>query len=189
MLDWVRNCRVCTTKNLTFEQLEWAASYSAEEAADAVYGPAVGHCTARASCPRTSSACARAAGAVREARRRAGVRLSAPGNRRAFRRAGFESYGSTEMGPIAHECPHGSRHIMADHVRLEIFNGDSPAAPGEFGDIVVTSLFNRAMPLVRCRIGDRRRILPIRVLAACRIRCCPSSSAARRTCSRPRTVD
>jgi phenylacetate-coenzyme A ligase PaaK-like adenylate-forming protein len=27
LLDWVRNCRVCTTKNLTFEQLEWATSY------------------------------------------------------------------------------------------------------------------------------------------------------------------
>jgi phenylacetate-CoA ligase len=49
---------------------------------------------------------------------------------------------------------------MADHVHLEIFNGDQPAPPGEFGDLVLTSLFNRAMPLVRCRIGDRGRLSP-----------------------------
>ena len=160
MLDWVRNCRVCSTKNLTFEQLEWAASYLLKKR------PML--------CMGLPSAIAQLARHVRAHHPHAPAQLvpfvKLGGEQvydfqrqeiaEHFGARVFESYGSTEMGPIAHECPHGSRHIMADHVRLEIFNGDSPAAPGEFGDIVVTSLFNRAMPLVRCRIGDRGRISP-----------------------------
>jgi phenylacetate-CoA ligase len=160
LLDWVRNCRVCTTKNLTFQQLEWAAAYLLKKR------PML--------CMGLPSAIAQLARHVRA------HHPDAPAQLVPFVKLGgeqvydfqreeiaahlgarvFESYGSTEMGPIAHECPRGSRHIMADHVRLEIFDGDTPAAPGEFGDIVLTSLFNRAMPLVRCRIGDRGRISP-----------------------------
>lgn len=61
---------------------------------------------------------------------------------------------------MAMECPAGSMHIFAEHVHLEIFRNGEPAPVGEFGDIVVTSLANRAMPLVRCRVGDRGRISP-----------------------------
>ncbi len=101
----------------------------------------------------------------------------------------FESYGSTEMGPIAHECPAGSRHIMADHVYLEIFNGDEPAQPGEFGDLVLTSLFNRAMPLVRCRIGDRGQLSPESLLlwTAASV-CYPSSLGVQPTCLSQQTA-
>lgn len=160
LLDWVRNTRVCTTKKLTFEQLERAARYVLRRQ------PML--------CMGLPSAIAQLARHVRAHHPQAPAQL-APfvklGGEQVYdfqreeiaRHLGarvFESYGSTEMGPIAHECPYGSRHIMADHVRLEIFDGDRPAPPGEFGDIVVTSLFNRAMPLVRCRIGDRGRISP-----------------------------
>lgn len=69
-----------------------------------------------------------------------------------------QNYGCTEVGPIASECSHGRLHIFATHVHVEIFRGNEPAAPGEFGDLVVTSLGNRAMPLVRCRIGDQARL-------------------------------
>lgn len=70
----------------------------------------------------------------------------------------IETYGCTEVGPIAAECPAGSMHILAENVRVEIFRDDQPVSPGESGDIVVTSLCNRAMPLVRCKIGDVGRI-------------------------------
>jgi phenylacetate-CoA ligase len=70
----------------------------------------------------------------------------------------INSYGSTETGALAGECPAGSLHVYADHVHLEIFNGDSPAAPGETGEIVVTTLRNEAMPLVRYRVGDRGQL-------------------------------
>lgn len=70
----------------------------------------------------------------------------------------IEFYGCTEVGAIAAECPAGSLHVFSEHVHIEIFHGDRPAPPGEFGDIIATSLTNRAMPLVRCRIGDHGRL-------------------------------
>jgi phenylacetate-CoA ligase len=74
----------------------------------------------------------------------------------------IDSYGCTEIGAIAGECEAGSMHVFADHVHVEIFNGDAPADTGAFGDVVVTALRNRAMPLVRYRVGDRARLLPDR---------------------------
>lgn len=74
----------------------------------------------------------------------------------------INSYGCTETGALAGECPAGSLHVYADHVHVEIFNGDSPAGIGELGDLVVTSLRNTAMPLVRYRVGDRGRLSPER---------------------------
>jgi phenylacetate-CoA ligase len=70
----------------------------------------------------------------------------------------IESYGSTEVGAIASECTAGAMHVFSDHVHLEVMVDGRPAAPGEMGDLVLTSLTNRAMPLVRCRVGDRGRV-------------------------------
>ncbi len=72
----------------------------------------------------------------------------------------INSYGTTETGALAGECPAGSMHVYADHVHLEIFRDDAPAQPGEFGDIVVTTLYNTTMPLIRYRVGDRGRLSP-----------------------------
>jgi phenylacetate-CoA ligase len=74
----------------------------------------------------------------------------------------IDSYGCTEIGAIAGECPAGSMHIYADHLCLEVLDGSRPVAPGGFGDIVITGLRNTAMPLVRYRVGDRGRLLPNR---------------------------
>jgi len=71
----------------------------------------------------------------------------------------IDSYGCNEVGAIAGECPAGSMHIYSDHLFIEIFNGDTPARSGEFGDIVLTALHNPAMPLIRYRVGDRGRLL------------------------------
>jgi phenylacetate-CoA ligase len=71
-----------------------------------------------------------------------------------------ETYGCTEMGPIAAECTAGSMHILTSHVHVEIFRNGAPVPAGEFGDIVATSLSNTAMPLIRCKIGDSGCISP-----------------------------
>ncbi|HEX9706192.1 MAG TPA: hypothetical protein VGA24_01010 [Steroidobacteraceae bacterium] len=88
-------------------------------------------------------------------------------------RRAIDSYGCNEIGAIAGECPAGAMHIYSDHLYLEIFNGNTPARVGEFGDIVLTALHNPAMPLIRYRVGDRGRLaadpcrcgLPLPVLA------------------------
>jgi phenylacetate-CoA ligase len=64
-------------------------------------------------------------------------------------------YGCGEVGPIAYECPSGALHVMTDHLYVELVGpGGRPVRPGESGEIVVTDLANRAMPLVRYRLGD-----------------------------------
>lgn len=73
----------------------------------------------------------------------------------------FDIYGCTEMKEIAWECDrHDGYHINEDEVYVEILNGLTPVTPGEIGDIVLTDLRNKAMPLIRYRIGDRGRLLP-----------------------------
>jgi phenylacetate-CoA ligase len=52
------------------------------------------------------------------------------------------------------------RDLLSDNVHIEICRDGEPVRDGEFGDIVATSLSNRAMPLVRCRIGDSGAISP-----------------------------
>lgn len=66
-----------------------------------------------------------------------------------FQRKVFNEYGCGEVGSIAHECEHGSMHVMADNLHVEI-----DAEPGQPGEIIVTDYFNHVTPLVRYRLGD-----------------------------------
>lgn len=64
-------------------------------------------------------------------------------------------YGCGEVGPIAYECEAGSMHEMAESVFVEIIRSDgTEASAGEIGEVVVTDLCNRAMPLIRYCIED-----------------------------------
>jgi phenylacetate-CoA ligase len=67
-----------------------------------------------------------------------------------------DSYSAEEVGYIALQCPqHPHYHFQAECVRAEILDaGGRPCAPGELGRLVVTSLHNFAMPLVRYDIRD-----------------------------------
>lgn len=71
-----------------------------------------------------------------------------------------EAYGASETGAIAGECPAGNRHLYTANVYIELMDGGKPVPVGESGEIIATSLTNRAMPLVRIRVGDRARLLP-----------------------------
>lgn len=67
----------------------------------------------------------------------------------------YQRYGGWETGVIAHECPEGRLHEVAENVIVEIVRPDgSPAAAGEVGEVLVTTLCNHAMPIVRYRLGD-----------------------------------
>lgn len=67
-----------------------------------------------------------------------------------------DRYGCEEVGLIACECEqHDGMHLNVDHVVVEFLRDDgSDADPGEDANIVVTDLINRAMPLIRYRVGD-----------------------------------
>jgi len=67
----------------------------------------------------------------------------------------FNEYGSAELGTVAHECKYGSLHCSEENMIVEILNkDDSPCAPGEVGELVVTELNNIVMPLIRYRTND-----------------------------------
>lgn len=67
----------------------------------------------------------------------------------------YQRYGSSEIGVVAHQCSAGGLHVSAESAIVEVVREDgSPAAPGELGEVLVTVLRNRAMPLLRYRIGD-----------------------------------
>ena len=65
-------------------------------------------------------------------------------------------YGCEEVGLIASECErHHGMHIDMENNYVELLdhNGND-IGPGEDGAVVVTNLLNRAMPLVRYKMGD-----------------------------------
>ncbi len=68
----------------------------------------------------------------------------------------FNHYGSREAGAIASEClAHRGLHIMMEHTLVEIVDDRGmPCKPGESGDIIITTLNNYSMPLIRYKIGD-----------------------------------
>lgn len=65
-----------------------------------------------------------------------------------------DNYGSTEAF-LAWQCPRGRYHVNAEHVIVEVVDDDGRPAPvGQMGRVLVTTLENRLMPLVRYAIGD-----------------------------------
>jgi phenylacetate-CoA ligase len=68
----------------------------------------------------------------------------------------IDSYGCTEIGDIAWECPEEDigYHVNADTVLVEFIKDGENVAPGEEGEIVLTNLYNYAMPLIRYNTGD-----------------------------------
>ena len=66
-------------------------------------------------------------------------------------------YSSEEFGNIALQCPEhpGNYHVQAENLLLEVVDDDGrPCAPGEIGRVLVSTLHNFTMPLLRYAIGD-----------------------------------
>jgi len=64
----------------------------------------------------------------------------------------FNQYGSREVPNIGLQCTHGNFHIFSDLVKLE-----SMPVDGEHR-LLVTSLTNRVMPMIRYELGDLGRL-------------------------------
>lgn len=64
-------------------------------------------------------------------------------------------YGAIEVGNIAWQCPRGNYHIDADRIMVEIVDADGRPVPrGEYGQVVVTSLWSYSQPFIRYRLHD-----------------------------------
>lgn len=70
-------------------------------------------------------------------------------------------YSSEEFGNIALQCPvHADNyHIQSENLLVEIVDDKgAPCAPGEIGRVLVSTLHNFTMPLLRYEIGDYAQV-------------------------------
>src|SRR5262249_28819681 len=66
-----------------------------------------------------------------------------------------DRYGCRELMLVASECERREgKHINAENVFVEIQRAGRPAAPGEAGELLLSDLLNRSMPLLRYRNQD-----------------------------------
>ncbi len=68
----------------------------------------------------------------------------------------FNSYGTREVGGVACSCDCGDAlHVNMFNHYLEILDKDlNPTRKGKIGNIYITTLNNKTMPLIRYKIGD-----------------------------------
>ena len=90
-----------------------------------------------------------------------------PSMREAYEARGItvlQGYATADIGAIAHETMHEGKlcegMILNENLILEIVRPgtDDPVAPGEVGEMVVTS-FNKAYPLIRFGTGDMSALI------------------------------
>ena len=73
----------------------------------------------------------------------------------AFHAKLYNQYASSEGAPFISECRSGRLHVHLDSGLIEIVDlQGNPVAPGEIGEMVVTSFTTRVTPLLRYAIGD-----------------------------------
>jgi phenylacetate-CoA ligase len=68
----------------------------------------------------------------------------------------WDMYSCQEAGYLASQCPTRSGyHVHAENVILEVVDAEGiPCAPGQVGQVLITTLLNYANPLIRYSIGD-----------------------------------
>jgi phenylacetate-CoA ligase len=74
----------------------------------------------------------------------------------------IDHYGMTEIGPTAFEVGEGKLQVIAQSYLAEVINRETgaEAAPGEPGELVITTLGRHASPVLRYRTGDLVRRSP-----------------------------
>lgn len=81
---------------------------------------------------------------------------------RTFGAPVYDFYGTIEFGVLGSPCPaRGGFHLTSDDHVVEVAKDGRPVEPGEEGDILITSLVARTMPLIRYEIGDVGVLAPV----------------------------
>ncbi len=74
----------------------------------------------------------------------------------------FDHYGMTEVGPVAFEATdqRGRMYLLESQYLAEVLmpGANTPAEPGQLGELVLTNLGRVGSPLIRYRTGDMVRI-------------------------------
>lgn len=73
---------------------------------------------------------------------------------RIFGCSTFNKYGAYEANSLAWECKYHTMHMDADSVIMEFVRDGEPVSPGERGEVLITNLWNEAMPFLRYRLDD-----------------------------------
>ena len=70
----------------------------------------------------------------------------------------YDHYGMTEVGPVSYECPkrRGVTHVIESSYIAEIIDPETlkPVAPGEVGELILTTLGRIGSPAIRYRTRD-----------------------------------
>jgi len=68
----------------------------------------------------------------------------------------IDVYSAQEVGIIALQCPTSeSYHVQSERIFVEVVDHEgAPCGPGQTGHVLVTPLYNYAMPLLRYELGD-----------------------------------
>ena len=75
--------------------------------------------------------------------------------REAFGGKVLDRYGCQEAGMLATECPAGRYHAASEINRLEVVDDEGRGVEeGATGQVVITTLYNFTMPLIRYAVGD-----------------------------------
>jgi phenylacetate-CoA ligase len=89
----------------------------------------------------------------------------------AFGAPVLDHYGQDEKVGFVLQCAAGTYHQVVEYGVLEVVDDDgAPVAAGGEGHLVWTGLVNRAMPLLRYRIGDLGAVDPAGADCACGVR-------------------
>jgi phenylacetate-CoA ligase len=71
-----------------------------------------------------------------------------------------DSYGLYEFGTVAAQCADGRYHVIPEKAYVEVVDDDGTPLPGgEVGEVVLTGLSNRVMPLIRYRTFDHGAVV------------------------------
>ena len=66
----------------------------------------------------------------------------------------YDSYGLREGGLIGHECSRGTMHCMDEQLILETIDPETLEPTRGEGELVLTNIVSKVMPMIRYRTGD-----------------------------------